>query len=111
MEEYNEQEPEITIQPPKANKQDLESKSKKIIASILTIGIIFGFLFILFAVIIILINLIPGNNKLQWLLSPNGATLGNWVLLIGTGLLIFFFALVACIYIWKKGRGWLLARI
>jgi uncharacterized BrkB/YihY/UPF0761 family membrane protein len=90
-------------------QQDMGSRSKKVIASGLTIGIIFGFLFILFAVIIILVNLIPGENKLTWLLTE--ATLGNWILLVGVGLLLFFFALVICIYIWKKGRGWLLARI
>jgi hypothetical protein len=39
------------------------------------------------------------------------ATVGNWVLLVGVGLLLFFFALVVCAYIWKKGRGWLLAKI
>ena len=108
MEEIDMEEPGILEErPPK--RQDMGPKSKKTVASILTIGIIFGFLFILFAVIIILINLIPVDNKLLWLLTE--ATVGNWILLVGTGLLIFFFALVICIYIWKKGRGWLLARI
>ena len=103
------EEPERYSEPPRAKQQDIGSKSKKTIASILCIGIIFGFLFILFAVIIIIINLIPAPNKLNWLLTE--ATVGNWVLLVGVGLLLFFFALVVCAYIWKKGRGWLLARI
>jgi uncharacterized BrkB/YihY/UPF0761 family membrane protein len=90
-------------------QQKKETKPKENLASILAIGIILGFLFILFAVIVILINLIPGDNKLLWLLTE--ATLGNWILLVGVGLLVFFFALVVSIYIWKKGRGFLLQRI
>jgi hypothetical protein len=86
-----------------------ETKPKENLASILSIGIILGFLFILFAIIIILINLIPGENKLTWLLTE--ATFGNWILLVGVGLLVFFFALSVSIYIWKKGRGFLLKRI
>ncbi|MDD1776592.1 MAG: hypothetical protein LUQ65_00360 [Candidatus Helarchaeota archaeon] len=90
-------------------QQKKEAKPKENLASILALGIIFGFLFILFAIIIILINLIPGDNKLLWLLTE--ATIGNWILLVGAGLLVFFFALVVSIYIWKKGRGFLLERI
>ncbi|MHA1650111.1 MAG: hypothetical protein ACTSYB_07945 [Candidatus Helarchaeota archaeon] len=90
--------------------QESESKSKKVnIATVLTLGIIVGFLLILFAITIIFVNLIPVPDKLNWLLTE--ATIGNWILLIGTGLLEFFFALTASIYIWKKGRNYLLKHI
>ena len=84
-------------------------KPKETAATIITIGIVIGFLIILFAVTIILINLIPIEDKLQWLLEE--ATIGNWILLVGAGLLEFFFALTVSIYIWKKGRSYLVERI
>ncbi len=87
-----------------------EEKSKKEkVATVLTFGIIIGFLIILFAITIIIINLIPAADKLNWLLTE--ATIGNWILLIGAGLLEFFLALTICIYIWKKGRNYLLTHI
>ena len=99
----------LTNEKPSEPQAKKERKPKENLASILAIGIILGFLFILFAIIIIIINLIPGPDKLEWLLTE--ATLGNWILLVGVGLLIFFFALVVSIYIWKKGRSFLLKRI
>jgi len=86
-----------------------EKKPKENLASILAIVFMFGFLIMLFAIIVILINLIPGENKLLWLLTE--ATSGNWILLVGVGLFVFFFALVGSIYIWKKGRVFILKRI
>lgn len=90
-------------------QQKKETKSKENLASILLLVFIIGFLIILFAMVVIFINLIPGEDKLAWLLTE--ATVGNWILLVGVGLLLFFFALVGSIYIWKRGRGFLLKRI
>jgi hypothetical protein len=99
----------ITNESQSGSQQKKESKPKESLASILAIGIIIGFLVILFAIIAIIIQLIPSPDKWTWLLTE--ATMGNWILLIGTGLLLFFFALVISIYIWKKGREFLLKRI
>jgi uncharacterized BrkB/YihY/UPF0761 family membrane protein len=96
-------------EPHRQQQQQAESKSKENLASILAIGIVLGFLIILFAVIVIIINLLPGEDKLVWLFTE--ATYGTWILLVGSGLLIFFFALTVSIWIWKKGRGFLLKRI
>ena len=90
-------------------QQQGESKSKENLASILSIGIVLGFLIILFAIIVIIINLLPGEDKLLWLFTE--ATYGSWLLIVGGGLLIFFFALTISIWIWKKGRGFLLKKI
>ena len=81
-----------------------EKSKKTTVATVLTVGIIFGFLIFLFAAIVIIINFIPGPDKLDWLL--NEATLGNWILLVGSGLLIFFISLTISIYIWKRGRDY-----
>ncbi|TFG05549.1 MAG: hypothetical protein EU536_01545 [Promethearchaeota archaeon] len=98
------EEPEV-ISSPISEK----NPTKKNIATLITLGIIFGFLVVIFAITIILINLIPVPDKLSWLLT--NATFGNWLLLIGTGLLEFFFALTASIYIWKRGRNYLMTHI
>ena len=89
--------------------QSVSKSAKDNLATVLTIGIIIGFLIIVFAVTWIIIDIIPIPAKWLWLL--NDATIGNWILLIGVGLLEFFFALTASIYIWKKGRNYLLERI
>jgi uncharacterized integral membrane protein len=86
-----------------------EKKSKKVMANILTCGLIIGFLIIIFAVAIIVINLIPYPDKWDWFLTV--ATLGNQILLVGTGLLIFFLAITVCIYIWNKGRPYFQERL
>ena len=97
-------------EPETLSGQESEAKSaKKGIATVLTLGIIAGFLIILFAVTIMVINIIPGENKLAWLLAE--ATIGNWILLVGAGLIEFFLALVLCIYIWKRGRNFLIKYI
>lgn len=92
-----------------ASQEKKEANPKDNLASILAIGIIIGFLIVLFAIVAIIINLIPSTDKWVWLLTQ--ATVGNWILLVGIGLLLFFFALVVSIYIWKKGRNFLLKRI
>ncbi|HUY00503.1 MAG TPA: hypothetical protein VMV49_13165 [Candidatus Deferrimicrobium sp.] len=86
-----------------------EKKSKKLMASVLTSGLIIGFLIVLFAVVIIVINLFPYPDKWEWFLTL--APLGNKILLIGTGLLIFFLSLTVCIYIWNKGRPYFQKRL
>ena len=90
-------------------QESVTESTKKRMATILTVGIIIGLLIIIFAVTIIIINSIPVSDKLNWLLTQ--ATIGNWVLLVGIGLIEFFFALTLSIYIWKKGRNYLLKRI
>ncbi|MHA1263884.1 MAG: hypothetical protein ACTSRS_01495 [Candidatus Helarchaeota archaeon] len=97
-------EPTNQINPPQEEKT-----SKKKIATVITLGIVFGFLIILFAITIILINLIPVADKWNWLITE--ASIANWILLIGVGLLEFFFALTMSVYIWKKGRNYLLKHI
>lgn len=89
--------------------KSVSSTAKKNLATMLTVGIIIGFLVMLFALTIILIDLIPFDDKLNWLF--NTATIGNWILLVGTGMIEFFFALTISVYIWKKGRNYLLKRI
>ena len=89
--------------------QSGSESAKTGLASVITIGIIIGFLAVVFAATWILIDLVPIPEKLTWLLTE--ATIGNWILLIGVGLIEFFFALTASIYIWKKGRNYLLERI
>jgi sterol desaturase/sphingolipid hydroxylase (fatty acid hydroxylase superfamily) len=97
----------IMDEPEIASSQESEGKkTRKNIATVLTIGIILGFLIILFAVTIIIINLFPMEDKWNWFLYE--ASYGIRVLLVGIGLLEFFFALTASIYIWKKGRNYLL---
>jgi len=89
--------------------QELTPKSKKNLATILSMGIIIGFLVILFAVTIIIINFFPMENKWTWFLYE--ASIGTRILLIGAGLVEFFFALTVCIYIWKKGQNYLMKHI
>ena len=96
-------------EPEVISSQRSASKPKKNLATILTIGIIIVFLVILFAVTLIIINLFPMADKWNWFLYD--ATIGARILLIGVGLLEFFFALTACIYIWKKGRNYILNHI
>ena len=81
------------------------SKEYPFKVTLATVLIIVGLLVILFAATIILINLIPYDNKLDWYLYT--APWSNKVLLVGAGLLEFFFVLTLCIYIWKKGRNFL----
>ncbi|MHA1278032.1 MAG: hypothetical protein ACTSQI_01590 [Candidatus Helarchaeota archaeon] len=97
-------------EPALGSSQELEGKkTKKNLAIVLTIGIIIGFLVILFAITIIIVNLFPMENKWNWFLYE--ASYGTKVLLVGVGLLEFFFALTASIYIWKKGKNYLLHHI
>lgn len=101
-------EPE-TMTSESVHDESMSEVTKKRMATILTIGIIIGLLVIIFAVTIIIINLIPGEQKWVWLITT--ATIGNWILLVGIGLVEFFFALTLSIYIWKKGRNYLLKRV
>ncbi|MFX1297136.1 MAG: hypothetical protein ACFFD2_20070 [Promethearchaeota archaeon] len=104
------QEPGIVVNElPDALPEGDEEKAKQRMADILTLGIIFGFIILIFALTIVIIDLIPGENKLDNFLTY--ATWGNWVLAIGAVLLGGFLVATASIFIWRKGRKYLKERI
>ena len=60
--------------------QSASKSAKDNLATVITIGIIVGFLIIVFAVTWIIIDIIPIPDKWEWLLTD--ATIGNWILLV-----------------------------
>ncbi len=97
--------------------QETVKPVKKNMATILTLGIIIGVLIIIFAVNIILINYLPGENKWTWFWAPETLAVpeemiyGVRVLIAGVVAIEFFFVLTLCIYIWKRGRNYLMKHI
>lgn len=97
-------------EPEVISRQGSEQKpAKKTIATILILAIIAGILIILFAINWSLIDLLPGVDKWNWFLYET--TWGIRILISGAALLEFFFVLTLSIYIWKRGRNYLMKHI
>jgi len=101
-----------------STNQETVKPVKKNLATILTIGIIIGVLIIIFAVNVILINYyLPGDNKWTWYWTPETLIpaqemiYGVRILIAGGVAIEFFFVLTLCIYIWKRGRNYLMRHI